>query len=233
MTFGIKTLNASNVTQLDNQNPIMHLAAIGTSAANVNVIFPKIITSSQQPWLFLRGLQADGCFIGAKFLGAPGRWEGFIFQAVQSPYHNHSLAGRSYGSWGYMVGEFTVNPSQDPWGIRLWDGNQQMLFDGGNRYINIQSQLQKWVYAGSSREDGYVYVKHGLSLPAESSLELPNNYFLVNPIMKERFNIPADYGLAKRKIAGLSSAQPMQFTQTNWPGVTDFIVPGIIGSPSS
>ena len=233
MAFGFRAVNDDHVVQIDERFPVMQLVETGTVLADVDVLFVRVLTSTQQPWLFIRGAQVGGYIMGVKFLGGPGQWTGFRLHAVSDLYHSHGLAGRSFGSWQYMVGEWAVRRSADRWGMRVWDGKAELLYDAGVQYINMRFQFQRWRYSHREKSGGWVFVVHYLDLSAEASLSGSDRYLLINPLARERFNLPSYQSTTMRKVGGLQSNRLEHISRTSWEGVDDFIQPGIIGSPSA
>lgn len=233
MSFGFKAVNDGHVVQIDDAYPVMQLSEVGQGAAGTNVMFSRVYTGGEPPWLFLRG-GGGGFFMGLKFLGSPGRWTGFRLHACGNISHNHGLEGRSFGTWQFMVGEWAVRPSIDGYGMRIWDGNGALLYDAGVRYIKLMYQFRAWNYQSRWEDNHWMFYRHALSLPADAQLSDPSNYLLINPLVRERFNVPGEDGTSFRKLGPLTGSQVLHVTRSKYTNFhLPYIHPGIIGRASA
>lgn len=232
MSYGFKVVNDDHIVQIDESYPVLQLGEFGSGGANVDVYFSRPYTTSAPPWLFIRS--AGGYFlIGLRFLGGPGAWTGYRMHATDDIYHNHGLAGRGAGTWQYMVGEWAVKPSNQQMGMRIWDGSGVLLYDAGVQHINLMYQFQSWTYRTRKTDNSYYFYEHQLDLPPAASLADPNNYLLINPLMRERFNIPGDDGTSFRKIGPFTSSTILHVTRSRTGNFSlPYIHPGIIGRAS-
>lgn len=233
MAFGFRTVNDDHIVQVDGEYPVMQIGGFGEAQAGVDHYFDKAITSSYQPLLFIRP-RNGGFFMGLRFLGSPGSWTGFRFDACADQYHNHGLAGRNYGVWEYMIGEWAVRPSTDGYGLRVWDASGTLVYDAGVRHINLAYQFQTWQFIGGHRSDGWYYVMHHLDLPTASRIApgAPGgNYLLINPFIAESSIAPGTHLQVQRKI-GFTSTGLLSVRRNNYADAGSLIEPGIVGTPS-
>jgi hypothetical protein len=232
MAFGFRIENDDRIVQVDDSYPVMQLSERGIGRADTNIMFSKTYTSGEPPMLFVRAAQSGGYMLGGKFLGSPGAWTGFRLQGCSSQYFNHSLSGRNYGSWQYMVGEWAVRKSSERYGLRVWDEDGKLLYDAGVQHIDMEYQFQRWQYGHRHEADGWYYVVHYLDLPAAASLADPRNYLLANSLMAEYIQLPGTTRASSRKVGGLQSGRLIHVTQTNGKNIADMLHPGVIGRAS-
>lgn len=232
MAFGFRITNDSHILQVDDAYPVMQLGEFGAGYANTAIYFSRPYTTSEPPWLFLRG--GGGAYLmGLRFIGGAGHWAGFRLHACWDARHNHGLAGRDAGYWQFMVGEWAVRRSDENYGMRVWDANGKLIYDAGVRFIKMAYQFQAWQYAGRSSEKTWLYYTHRLSLPAAASLADPDNYLLVNPLMRERFNVPGGDGASFRKVGPFTTGYVDHITRSMYRDYTiTHIQPGVIGRAS-
>ena len=233
MAFGFKAVNEDRVIQIDDSYPVLQFGETGNATPGVNIYFSRPYTSIEQPWLFMRGGNG-GYLMGVKFIGGPGLWKGFRFHACASATHDHGLAGRSYGSWKFMVGEWKVSYSGEKYGMRIWDSEGALIYDAGARFISMKYQFQRWLYR-SRRTDKYgrSHYYHALTLPSSASLANTENYILVNPMARERFNAVGEVTVSQRKIGPLTGSEVMHITYSDSRSLNiTYIQPGIIGRAS-
>jgi hypothetical protein len=233
MKYGFKAVNDGHVVQIDDTYPVMQLMEQGQGQAGTAVMFSQSYTGGEPPWLFLRG--GDGGYLlGLKFLGGPGNWTGFRMDACSSLLHNHGLSGRSFGTWQFMVGQWEVRPSTDVLGMRIWDGGSRLLYDAGVRYIKMMYQFQSWSHRGTQGSGGWLFYQHGLALPPEAQLSDPSNYLMINPFVRESFNMLGGDGTSYRKVGPLNTGTPLHVTRSMYTGFSvPYIHPGIIGRASN
>lgn len=231
MSYGFRSFNDQKFVQIDDTYPVLQYVESGVCQANVDVWFSEAYSSDMPPWLFLRG-GSGGYLFGVKFLGGPGAWTGFKLQGCSDIYHNHGLAGRGYGTWDYMVGKWSVKKSSENFGIRLWNGSGDLTFDSGTRVINLQFQFSNWSYQYRHSENYYLYYVHSLSLSPSASLASSKNYLFINPLMRERFNVPGGDGTSFRKVGPLTGETINHVTRSMYRDFNlPYVHPGIIGSP--
>lgn len=232
MAFGFKAVNDDRVVQIDDAYPVLQLGEFGSGAANTDIYFSRPYRTTEPPWLFMRG-GGGGFLMGVKFIGGPGSWIGFRFHACGDVRHNHGLAGRNYGVWQFMVGEWGVHYSSDKYGLRIWGPNGQLLYDAGVRFISMKYQFQQWRYRSRHSDNGWLFYHHFLTLPADASLADPDNYLLVNPMVRERFNVPGGDSTSFRKVGPFTGGEVLHVTRSMYRNFEiTYIQPGIIGRAS-
>lgn len=231
MSYGFKSTTDGRTIQIDDEYPILQFNGGGIARASVDCIFPSAVTTQQPPWIFIRPENGSPFFMGMKFLGGPGNWYGMKIHSCRDQYNNHGFAGRDFGSWKYIIGEWAVRYSKETYGMRIWDSNRSLIYDAGSRYIKLSFQFERWRYGYRHANGGWLYVMHYLNLPPGSSMSNPNNYLLINPFIIEA-TVEPDLLPAERKIR-MSGDQLLSVTMTGWKGGADLIQPGIIGQVSN
>lgn len=131
--------------------------------------FPRIVTTAEPPLVFVRpdtvGAIASLCFM--QVLGEPGRWSGFYVRATSI--HTAQPNGR------YFAAAFAAQPVAR-FGLRLFAGNGQLLFDSGTPCAVFTRSFQNWTYTHSDRSETGSY-RNYYQIP----FHFPENeYLLIN-----------------------------------------------------
>ncbi len=168
MTYGLEFTNDSNVVTVDSEFTRLVVLAKGTyqptqeSGLGSVTTFPRTITSQEPPLVFVRPSGSTGiaglCLM--RVIGSPGAWTGFYVRA----YNENTLQPNG----AYFACGFAATALAD-YGMRIWDGSSNLLFDSGTPYARFTRSFQNWTYVKTDT----------------TSQGQPRNYYRVN------FNFPA------------------------------------------
>lgn len=199
MSYGLSFTNNDNVVVLDSEFARLVVLAKGTysGVGGASAGFPSVITTQEPPLVFVRPAQSNTlCF--CKILGGPGAWTGFTFSGIAG-------VGTS-GNWFVAVFKSTEVAN---FGLRLWDGSSNVLFDSGTPCAQFTRTITGWSYLGSTPTGQGV---SRLSWTANSPLNT-GDFMLLN-------NIAMD-------VAGLTSRQGNQYAV--WDYANNRLVMQVVG----
>lgn len=128
--------------------------------ATYQVTYSSPITSVPAPVVALCPRQlASGCFHSFYHTGGPGAWTGFVIA------WHHAMPGEAaawsnyYGDaqyirdWEYIAADPERCPqSNDRYGMRVWNGSGELVFDSGTEVLRITQVLDQWTLVGSARQ---------------------------------------------------------------------------------
>lgn len=153
MSFGLQFTNNSNVVTLDSEFARMCVIASGTlnnngsSDRNSTNTFPRPVTTQEPPLIFVRPTNPNNGWATTLSafspVGSPGNWTGFnlVSSYVQSP--------------TFAVGEWFAcqfgGQAVATYGMRLWDGAANLLFDSGTPAANFTRAAQNFSYVKSEQ----------------------------------------------------------------------------------
>ncbi|MDH0749538.1 hypothetical protein N5D61_24745 [Pseudomonas sp. GD03842] len=174
MSFGLQFINTSNVVTLDSEFARLSVLCSGrylpNSESGVASItsFPFTITSQEPPLVFVRPdtVNAQAGLGLCKIYGQPGAWTGFYVRTVGNGYAPPN------GSW--FAAAFMAKPTAS-FGLRLWDGGSNLIFDSGTPAAVFTRAYQNWSYVGS--DSLAANIRNFYSVPFSSA---PNEYMLIN-----------------------------------------------------
>jgi hypothetical protein len=177
MAFGLQFTNNSGVVTLDSEYARLCVICSGrygpTQESNLGSVtqFPAPITTQEPPLVFIRpdtvGAVASASL--CKVLGSPGNWTGFYVRAFNV--FTQPPSGR------YFAAAFRAVASA-PFGLRLWDGASNMLFDSGTPSAVFTRAYQTWTYVkyeSGSQGDTRNYFTVDFNFPEDE-------YMLINNI---------------------------------------------------
>lgn len=132
MAFGLEFTNGSNVVSLDSE--FSRLVVLQSGRYSGGASFSPAITTEEPPLVFVR---PDGTttFQYATISGGPGNWTGFSFISA--------------GSGNYFCAAFKSRELAT-YGLRLWGGSSNLLFDSGTPCAQFTRTITGWTYLGSS-----------------------------------------------------------------------------------
>jgi hypothetical protein len=148
MSFGLQFTNTSGVVTLDSEFARMCVIASGSlnnngsSDRNSTNMFGVTITTQEPPLIFIKPANPNnGWAVSMNTfmpIGSPGAWTGFqiISTYVQSPIF-------AQGEW--FACQFGAIPSA-AYGLRLWDGAGNVLFDSGTPAAVFTRAAQNWSF---------------------------------------------------------------------------------------
>ncbi|POP64713.1 hypothetical protein [Pseudomonas syringae] len=143
--YGLEFSNNSNVVVLDSQYARLMVIASGRyqpteeSGLGSTTYFPRPVTSQEPPLVFVRpdtvNAVAGLCLM--RLVGSAGNWTGFYVRAYD--------VNTAQPNGRYFVAQFAAQPVAD-FGMRLWDGATNLLFDSGTSSANFTRSFQSWTY---------------------------------------------------------------------------------------
>ena len=168
MTYGLRFTNSSDVVILDSEFARLVILDTGTWSGNgsgITVSFSKVINTIEPPLVFVRPNQSiTFCF--CKIIGSTGAWRGFSFVGI---------SGQSTSGKWFCAGFKSSETAR--FGMRLWDGDSNLLFDTGTPCAQFTRSISSWSYLGSSSTG------QGTSrLSWTSSSSLSTDYMMLNNI---------------------------------------------------
>lgn len=233
MTYGLMTRGDAGNVQIDGRSGVLNVLAEGSyagygssSGEGTLVTFPAAIATQAPPLLFLN---PDTAAVNAgrvdlalvRPVGSPGNWTGF---RVRGRYVQYPHTGK------YFAAGMAPSPSADGYGLRLWDGSGQQIFDSGHRLAKLIGPAGKWKYKGALPTPTGLS-RHGWSSPWQFG---DDAYLLVSPFATE-------LTVANRQVASINLEFSANKTEallslTTLPGVwtnNDFWMPALGGRISA
>ncbi|MFK3605919.1 hypothetical protein [Pseudomonas sp. AP19] len=131
MSFGLLFTNTSDVVTLDSEYSrlvILYYARFGEGGVK-GAVFKAPITSQEPPLIFAKP-DGNGVFQWVRLLGGPGNWTGFLNESTTT-----------VGTYFLAVYESTPTAS---FGMRLWGGDNKLLFDSGTPCAQITRFITSW-----------------------------------------------------------------------------------------
>ncbi|MGE1157008.1 hypothetical protein [Pseudomonas kitaguniensis] len=181
MEYGLMFVNDSDVVTLDSEFArlvVLEKGAWSGTGSGVYVPFSKTITTTEPPLVFIRSdLSNTFCFCLIR--GSAGAWTGFSFVGI--------VGAATSGKW--FAAAFKSVPTAE-YGIRLWDGNKNLLFDNGTPCAQFTRTISSWKYLGSSN-DGQG--QNRLSWTAPSSLA-SGDFMMLNNIAMDMAGVVSRQG---------------------------------------
>ena len=144
-SFGLQYTNNTNTVVIDSEFARLMVIASGRYAPTQEqglgsvTTFARPITSQEPPLVFVRPDTINGIagLCRMRLLGAAGNWTGFYVRAYDV--NAAGLNGR------YFVSAFGAQPVAQ-YGMRLWDGSSNLLFDSGTPNATFTRAFQNWNY---------------------------------------------------------------------------------------
>lgn len=177
MTFGLRVSNDSNYIQIDSELPRLCAVYSGTYAASghygIEVVFPSPISTAEPPCIFIQNSPAQpGVLYSAMVIrGAPGAWTGFYLESG-------NVTWRPQGKWFAAV---FASISAATWGLRMWDGSGNVIYDSGATPIIFTKSTNSWAYVGTIQlAIGNAYYYRAATTGPMASDE----YFMINPFSR-------------------------------------------------
>ena len=145
MSYGLQFINNSNSVVVDSEFARLCVIESGRYSPNANngygalVTFARVVTFQNPPLVFVRPDTVAGVaqLGGMRVIGGPGNWTGFYVSTY------NTIGFPPNGK--YFVGSFG-GQSVSSYGMRLWDGNAQVLFDSGTVCASFTRSFQNWTY---------------------------------------------------------------------------------------
>jgi hypothetical protein len=145
MGYGLQFANNSNTVVLDSEFARLCVIESGRYSPNANggygsiVSFSRVVTSQNAPLVFVRPDTVNGIaqLGGMRVLGSSGNWTGFYVGTF------NTVGVQPNGR--YFVATFGAQPVAT-YGMRLWSGNSQLLFDSGTASVSFTRSFQNWTF---------------------------------------------------------------------------------------
>lgn len=140
MAFGLTFTNNQDVVTLDSEFARLVVIQSGTwngTGSGVGITFAQPVTTAEPPLIFVRPAQSN-TFCFCKINGSAGNWTSFSFQGI--------VGQSTSGSW--FMAAFKSVPTAT-FGLRLWDGSSNLLFDNGTKCAQFTRTISSWQYLGS------------------------------------------------------------------------------------
>ncbi len=196
MSYGLEFKNYDDVVTLDSE--FSRLVVLQSGRYTGGAAFSPAITSTEPPLVFVRP-DSSVTFQYVTISGSPGNWTGFSY-----------IGG---GAGNYFCAAFKSREVAT-YGLRLWGGSSNLLFDSGTPCAQFTRTITNWTYLGST-STGQVGVMKS-SWTAASPLNT-GDYMLIN-------NIGMDVSGASTRFANL---------YCTWDYSANRIVPFVTGVANS
>lgn len=132
MAFGLEFTNNNDVVTLDSE--FSRLVVLQSGRYSGGAAFSPAITTQEPPLVFVRP-DSSTTIQYTTISGSPGNWTGFSF------------VGGAAGN--YFCAAFKSRQVAT-YGLRLWDGSANLLFDSGTPCAQFTRTITSWSYLGSS-----------------------------------------------------------------------------------
>lgn len=187
MAYGLKAVNNDSYIQIDSDTPrlcAIHNGKYAASNSNTaTVLFPTAITTQEPPCIFLRNSpdRNHELYDMLSILGSAGNWTGFSVRA-------NNVTWRPAGKWFAAV---FASQSQSSYGLRLWGGAGEVIYDSSAVAVIVIKANSIWDYKGSVQFPtigaGYFWSNRLVAPLAE------DEYFLMNPFSRGAVNTYGAY----------------------------------------
>lgn len=174
MAYGLEFKNDNDVVTLDSE--YSRLVVLQSGRYSGGAAFSPAITTQEPPLVFVRP-DASATFQYTTISGGPGNWTGFSF------------IGGGVGS--YFCAAFKAREIAT-YGLRLWDGSTNLLFDSGTPCAQFTRTIMSWTFLGAS-QTGQGLTRGNWTAPSTLST---GDYMLIN-------NIGMDVGGASTRTSKL------------------------------
>ncbi|MDH0745721.1 hypothetical protein N5D61_05125 [Pseudomonas sp. GD03842] len=148
MSFGLQFINNSDSVVLDSEFARMCVIAAGSlnnngsSDRNSTNMFGRTITTQEPPLIFVKPSNPNnGWAVSLSTfmpVGSPGAWTGF---QIVSTYVQSAIFAP--GEW--FACQFGSVPAAQ-YGLRIWDGGSNLLFDSASPAANFTRSAQNWAF---------------------------------------------------------------------------------------
>lgn len=161
MAYGLEYKNNNDVVTLDSE--FSRLVVLQSGRYSGGVAFSPAITTNEPPLVFVRP-DASVTFQYVTIGGGPGNWTGFSY-----------IGG---GAGKYFCAAFKSRETET-YGLRLWDGSTNLLFDSGTPCAQFTRVISSWAYAGSVGTGQLGQYKTSWTAPSPLNT---GDYMLINTI---------------------------------------------------
>ncbi|MCQ3000448.1 hypothetical protein NLO98_11870 [Pseudomonas syringae] len=162
MTYGLQFVNNSNVVTLDSEYARLMVIASGRfspteeNGLGSSTYFSRPVTSQEPPLVFVRPdtVNRVAGLCRMRLIGSPGNWTGFYVRAydVNTAQPNGRFFVSAFGA--QQVAQF---------GMRLWNGQSNLLFDSGTANATFTRSFQAWNYERyDTSEQGFTRIYYSV-----------------------------------------------------------------------
>lgn len=146
--FGLSIFNDAGALQLSAESQYLaeHESAnftFGSGVYSSNITFGTSIISTYPPLIFVRIISASqnetASYI-ARVLGSPGNWTGFNLRSGNT---TQSVTGE------WIAATYQPVPSSNDFGMRIYNGSGQLLFDLTRPVLKYSRVASSWTYTGN------------------------------------------------------------------------------------
>lgn len=145
MSYGLQFTNNSNTVVLDSEYARLMVISSGRfaptedSGMGSTTYFSTPVTSQEPPLVFVRPDTVGGVagLCRMRLIGSAGNWTGFYVRAYD--------ANTAQPNGRYFVAAFAAQAAAQ-YGMRLWDGGGNLLFDSGTPNATFTRAFQNWDY---------------------------------------------------------------------------------------
>lgn len=151
MTYGLQFTNNSNTVVLDSEYARLMVISSGRfapteeSGMGSTTYFARPVTSQEPPLVFVRPDTVNGvaglCMM--RLIGSAGNWTGFYVRAYN--------VNTAQPNGRYFVAAFGAQPVAQ-YGMRLWGGAGNLLFDSGTSCATFTRAFQNWSYVRDDKD---------------------------------------------------------------------------------
>lgn len=215
MSYGLEFINNSNSVVLDSEYARLVVISSGRfapteeSGLGSTTYFVRAVTSQEPPLVFVRP-DTVGAIAGlghVRLIGSAGNWVGFYVRAYS--------ADTAQPNGRYFVAAFAGQPVAQ-YGMRLWGGTGNLLFDSGTANANFTRAFQNWTYVRDDKSPQgltRIYYSVPFNFPE-------NEYMLINNFgmnMTSGGGIPRElwcwwnFSAGQLNAVTVSSANPFAF----------------------
>lgn len=178
--FGINILGEANNIILGDENPVLIRKFRGRLKVTVagapiywkiyngaspteahygycQVTYPEVITDPHPPFVFATPSSAAKGAMGLfAHTGAPGAWTGFsvLYIPVMTYQNGKRPAVGTDTGWDYHVCKFGDAPSNERWGMRVWNSVGKLTFDSSWDVVPFRSLLTGWTKISGGKYGG-------------------------------------------------------------------------------
>jgi len=148
MSFGLQFINAGGAVTLDSEFSRLSVIYAGAyapteeSGLGSTTTFPAPITTQEPPLVFLRPTTVVGVAVISlvRVNGSPGNWTGF--------YVRTESVNTAQPNGKYFAAVFASKLAAT-FGLRIWDGSANLLFDNGSQAAVFTRAYQNWTFKNS------------------------------------------------------------------------------------
>lgn len=156
MSYGLQFINNSNLVVLDSEYARLSIIASGRYAPTQEsglgsvTTFPRAVTSQEPPLVFVRPdtVNAVAGLCQMRLIGSAGNWTGFYVRAYD--------VNTAQPNGRYFVAAFAAQPVAQ-YGMRVWDGASNLLFDLGTPSALFTRAFQNWTYIRTDQDPQGLY----------------------------------------------------------------------------